>query len=177
MKYQEKLKLCSGRRALTILGGLALISTLLIYASQAWQLNPARKVEGSDLVPALLVLAFTLLLAFSLLYLARLHIQIDEQGIQYRYSPFHFRTQQLKWSEIQQVYSRKYSAWREFGGWGIRFNFKGNKAYNVMEDKGQAWEVVKLNGKKILFSTRKPQEVSQFLEQLSAKGRPLPLHN
>ncbi|MFP4090535.1 MAG: hypothetical protein ACLFUB_18945 [Cyclobacteriaceae bacterium] len=105
-----------------------------------------------------------------LLSLSRLRYRLDNSGIHYRFIPFHLREQYIGWDEVREARIRQYDALREFGGWGIRINFSGNKAYNVIGDRGQGLEIEKKNGKKVLFSTRKPQEISRFLSGIPQKG-------
>jgi len=121
----------------------------------------------------LLLLTCIPVLVLVLLVSARLRISINEQAVCYRFMPFHFRWHCIPWEEIDEVYVRKYDAISEYGGWGLRINLRGNRAYNVMGDQGTGMEVRRKNGKKILFSTRKPQQLRQFLDELSSKGRPV----
>ena len=68
----------------------------------------------------------------------------------YQFFPFHFKSHTIRIKDINSFKAMKYSPLKEYGGWGIRFGFKG-KAYNVSGNKG-----VKLfltNGKNILFDT------------------------
>lgn len=133
------------------------------------------KPFGNNPAPDHWLLVFTSipLLILVLLASARLKFSINEEGIRYRFFPFHFRWHHMPWEEIESVYVRKYNAIPEYGGWGLRINLRGNKAYNVMGDRGMGMEVRRKNGKKILFSTRKPEQLRQFLDALSSKGKPV----
>lgn len=121
----------------------------------------------------LLVFASLPLLILALLASACLKLKINEEGIRYRFFPFHFRWHHIRWEEIESVYVRRYKAIPEYGGWGMRINLQGNRAYNVMGDRGMGMEVRHRTGEKILFSTRRPQQLRQFLDELSSKGRPV----
>lgn len=121
----------------------------------------------------LLVFTGIPVLLLALLLGARLRISIDEEAVSYRFPPFHFTWHQITWHEIEAAYVRKYRPIYEFGGWGLRINLRGNRAYNVMGDKGTGLEILRKDGKKILFSTRKPRQLRSFLDELSSKGKPL----
>lgn len=129
---------------------------------------------GSNPAPDFLLVVFMLipLLLLLLLATARLHYRIDDDGIHYRYFPFHLKEHHIAWSEVEELYVRKYKAIPEFGGWGMRFNFGGNKAYNVIGDRSMGLEILRRDKKKVLFSTRNPQQLRQFLDELSSKGKP-----
>lgn len=129
---------------------------------------------GSNPAPDFWLVVFMLipLLLLMLLAFARLSYRIDDKGFHFRFFPFHLKEHQIPWAEVEELYVRKYKALKEFGGWGIRINFSGNKAYNVIGDKGMGLEILRKDKKKVLFSTRNPQQLRQFLDELSSKGKP-----
>ena len=168
MIYQEKLNLNHPLIWIILLPiiaflGYGIVQQLVI--GQPFGQNPA---------PDFLLLFFFILPLGLLIALvnARLHYQLDEQGIRYQFFPFHLGKYQLKWEDVDEVYVRRYKALKEFGGWGIRTNLSNHKAYNVPGDKGMCLEVVKKSGKKIVFSTQNPQQLRQYLDSLSHKGKP-----
>ena len=173
MKYQETLKFSHP------LIWLLMLPLILFFGYALVQQLILGQPVGSKPAPDhwLLIFALIPLLVTGLLALARLELIIDEAGIHYRFFPFHLRVKTLYWESIEKVALREYNALKEFGGWGIRINFSGNKAYNVMGDGGQGLEVVRKDGRKILFSVRNPQVIKQFLNALSSKGRGISLHN
>ncbi|MGM9507660.1 hypothetical protein ACS5NO_08030 [Larkinella sp. GY13] len=101
-----------------------------------------------------------------LFWFLRLETRIDPEGIAYRWFPFQSTYRVIKWSQIEQVTVRSYSALGEFGGWGIRFSWNGT-AHTVSGN----WGIdIKLKGKKrtLLVGTRHPDEIRQQIgnEQL-----------
>jgi hypothetical protein len=107
-------------------------------------------------IPILLILFFLAM---------RLDTSIDEEGIGYRFVPFHGTRRTIPWNEIAEVYVRQYSPLKEYGGWGIRNSMgKAGMAFNVRGDMGI--QLVLKNGRKILLGTQKPEEVKQVLQQL-----------
>ncbi len=97
----------------------------------------------------------------------KLDTQIDHSGISYRFFPVQFSMKKIEWSEVNKVYIRQYSPLAEYGGWGIRFGFKGTgTAYNIAGNIGLQLELKK-KGKKILFGTQDRDQMQQVLNQLS----------
>lgn len=166
MKYQESLKFSHPFL------GLLMLPVILLFGYGIVQQLIFDQPFGNHPAPDhwLVISALIVTGIGWLLFAARLRFTLDEKGIYYRFFPFHWKTYTLLWSEIANAHVRKYSALSEFGGWGIRINFRGHRAYNVMNDHGQGLEIVKKNGKKILFSTHNPQAISRFLEELYGKG-------
>ncbi|MFZ4741876.1 MAG: hypothetical protein ACOYLE_12005 [Bacteroidales bacterium] len=105
------------------------------------------------------------LLSFGALYLIysiKFSFQIDEEGIKYRFSPFHITERIIQWDDITTLYVRKYKPIAEYGGWGIRtLSFKKNIAYNISGNYGLQIELK--NGKKILFGTQNPEELEKII--------------
>ena len=97
-----------------------------------------------------------------LFLLFRLDTQITAIGIYVRFFPVHFKYQQFLWSEMEQVYVRKYSPISEFGGWGLRYGLgNSGKAYNISGNQGI--QIIFKNGKKLLIGTNKPEEAAAAL--------------
>ena len=70
-----------------------------------------------------------------LFYIFQLRIKVSVEGLHYQFSPFHFKSHTIKIEDIEKFKAMSYSPLKEYGGWGIRFGFKG-KAYNVRGNKG-----------------------------------------
>lgn len=99
-------------------------------------------------------------LSMALLSSIKLITRIDEQGVHYRFKPFHFKVQTIPWEDIDQIHVRKYSPILEYGGWGIRFGRNG-RAYNIRGNTGI--QIVRKNGKRLLIGTQRPDEAAQQL--------------
>ncbi len=99
-----------------------------------------------------------LLMSPLLLSLMNLKIEIREDGIYIRFTPFHLRFHKIAFSEIKSYEARTYRPIVEYGGWGIRYGLPPgrNKAYNVLGNKGVELELK--NGKRLLIGTQKPDE-------------------
>ena len=84
---------------------------------------------------------------------------VDEKGIRFRFFPF-IKWRQFTWDEIATVEVKKYMPIKEFGGWGIRYNFN----YWCYTVKGRNGLLIKLtDGKQFLVGTQKPEKVNSYI--------------
>lgn len=110
---------------------------------------------------ALAIMAIVYLFIFS----SSLHTRIDAGGIKTWFTPFNLFRKDLKWSEIDGIYLRKYNALTEYGGIGVRGLGK-SQSYNIGGNTGIQIEYTQ--SKKI--TDRHPQafrsaECSQLLSK------------
>jgi len=117
---------------------------------------------------------WAVLLPFLIIYLIQKNIlttNISEVGISYRYFPFQIKPKLLLWADIEKVYINKYDALGNYGGWGVRyrlwFKFR-DKAY-ILNDKNKGLQIDFRNGKKLLFSSNKADELELFLINLKTR--------
>lgn len=113
---------------------------------------------------------FGLLLPYLVVYLVTknsLTLKIDQFGITYRYWPF-TKQRSISWTQIDKMYLRKYDALGEYGGWGVKHRlwFKFNDKAYIFNDNNTGLQLELSNQKKILFSTKKPDELNLFLINL-----------
>lgn len=102
----------------------------------------------------------------ALFFATRLETQIDKKGIYVRFYPFQRKMRFYAWEEIHNVTVRTYKPLLEYGGWGIRYGFRGNgKAYNVSGNKGLQLELK--SGEKFLIGTQKSEELNLVIEKLT----------
>jgi hypothetical protein len=133
----------------------------IILIINDWGKQTDQSFSGnSDLIIAL----FIVILSISPLLLFKLKTRIDEKGIKYQFYPFHLTLRVIPWSEISEVYLRKYDAISEYGGWGLKGGFffkKKGVAYNVSGNIGV--QLILKSGKKILIGTKQKEKVQQVL--------------
>jgi len=98
-----------------------------------------------------------------LFYLIELRIKVNEDGLHYQFFPFHIKSHTIKLEDIEKFKAIEYSPLKEYGGWGIKYGFKG-KAYNVSGNKGV--KVHLTNGRNILFGSQKHNELAKALKQV-----------
>jgi len=105
-----------------------------------------------------------------IIFLFKLYTRIDEKGVHYRFSPFHFKLKTIQWSKISKAYVRKYDAISEYGGWGLKGGYFWRKskgtAINVSGDIGIQLELE--NGKRILIGTKLEQQAKEVLNYYSS---------
>jgi hypothetical protein len=96
-----------------------------------------------------------------LFYLLELRIKINKDGFHFQFFPFHLKFHLIKMDEIESFKAMQYSPLKEYGGWGIKYGFKG-KAYNVSGNKGV--KVFLKNGANIMFGSQKHKELAKALK-------------
>lgn len=134
-------------------------------------LNQYFKDPKSMSVLSLTSTILIILVATCLIFLFNLTTRIDEQGIYYKFFPFHLKQKKIPWSAISKAYVRQYDALSEYGGWGLKGGRFWNKAkgtaINVSGDIGIQLELK--NGKKLLIGTQKEKEASSTLSNYQLK--------
>ena len=95
----------------------------------------------------------------------KLTTRITEDGIYVRFFPFHFKEKFFPWETITSSYVRSYSPLMEYGGWGIKYSFKGNGlVYNTAGNVGL--QLYFKEGEPVLIGTQKGEEIKQVLASL-----------
>ena len=102
-----------------------------------------------------------------LFFKSNLQTAVLDDGIHYRFFPFHLRERVLKKEEIREFRQVTYNPLKDYGGYGIRLSRQG-WAYNTRGDKGIL--VTTTEGKNILFGTQVPEDFENALRSMS-KGR------
>lgn len=120
----------------------------------------------NPLTLTLIILPFLIPIFFNL---AKLETSYDENGITYRFFPFHLKEKTINWNLIKEAYIRKYEPLNEYGGWGVRNGWSNGKAYNVSGNKGL--QLILNNGDKLLLGTQKPKELDLFLLHLGKRTK------
>ena len=101
----------------------------------------------------------------AMLFKLKLITRIRQEGIYYRFYPFHLKEKHIPTEEILSYEVRQYKPITEYGGWGIRNGGKKyGKAFNVSGNMGL--QLYLKNGKKLLIGTGKPAEIGKAMEAL-----------
>ena len=96
----------------------------------------------------------------------RLETIIKQDGIYVRFFPIQREYKKYEWSQINKLYIRKYSAIKEYGGWGLRVGRIGiGNALNVSGNQGLQIETT--DNSKMLICTHKPEELLEVLNRLN----------
>ena len=97
-----------------------------------------------------------------LFYLFELSLKVSAEGLHYQFFPFHLKSHIIKLEDIEKFKAMEYSPLKEYGGWGIKYGFKG-KAYNVSGNKGV--KIFLNNGTNIMFGSQKHKELAKALKE------------
>ena len=99
-----------------------------------------------------------------LFYLFELRIKVNGEGLHYQFSPLHLKSYTIKLDEIEKFDALQYRPIGDYGGWGIRYGFKG-KAYNISGNKGV--KIYLKNGRNILFGSQKHTDLEKALREIT----------
>ena len=66
---------------------------------------------------------------------------------------------------IRKISIRKYSAFKEFKGWGVRYGDNNESCFTVSGNEGMEIELV--SNEKILIGTKKPEQLQMVVDQLN----------
>lgn len=103
------------------------------------------------------------------LRLIALKTRIDEQGVYYKFIPFHFNEKAISWYDIAHCHTRTYKPIREYGGWGYRISPSKGKALNVKGNRGVQIEFK--NGNSLLLGTQRPDEAQKVINKYHKNER------
>jgi hypothetical protein len=131
------------------------------FISQVLLKKPFGTHPAPDVVMWIIWAAFGLALPFFLLSL-RMTTEVSDEGILVRFRPFFRRLIPL--DKIKTYEVRKYSALREYGGWGVRYSLKHGTAYNVSGNQGL--QLVLADGKRVLIGSQAPDRLAGALRDL-----------
>lgn len=153
----EEVQASGGGGGQKFLRGLAVVFALALVVNLLWQRG---EVSG---LTAFLFIAGAICLVGSVLLAFRLITQVRTDGIYVRYAPLQPRFIHYAWSDIREVYLRRYNALPEYGGWGLRMGPCGG-GYIVPGEWGI--QLVLQNGNKVLISTNRAEEVTEVLRKI-----------
>jgi hypothetical protein len=128
-----------------------------LYLGQSWGDRP---MSDSALV---ISAAFSFLISAGLtllFYKLKLITEVGPDGVHIRFFPLTRR--KITFDSITSCKARTYRPIREYGGWGIRFNRKGN-AYNVSGNRGVQLEFKQ--GRPLLIGTQRPEELADVINK------------
>ena len=152
-----------------LLGMEALVIFLLMFIGK--QSITFDELHEMNYFPVAIVI-----LPFGLVYLINaipFKYEISVDGIKYRYFSLTGKYNFIPWQSTKAVYLKKYDAMGEYGGWGVKsrlwFKLK-DKAY-IFNDNDTGLQIELKNGKKILFSTNKLDELKLFLYNFNERYR------
>jgi len=143
------------------MSGYWIISTPLVLFG-LWGLVNLVGAKDEDQINTQLIVFCSIPIVLALLgFFVHLKTAYNEKEIIVRFYPLPFFKRKIEWSQISQVYVRKFD-WSEFKATGVgAIPFGSGKAYHLFSEYGLQIETI--NGDKILIGTRKPKSWQEFL--------------
>lgn len=96
-----------------------------------------------------------------LLFSMTLKVGVDSTNVHIHFTPFKKRL--IPVSDIRHCEVRTYSPLLEYGGWGIRYGWRGGMAYNAMGNRGVQLELK--DGQKVLIGSQRAEELSAVIQR------------
>lgn len=166
MQFQEKQHLNLWWLYMLIGIDAIMVTTIVLYDKGGMALQDLKAIYFLPVWAVLLPFAIVLFVQRSTLTL-----NISNNGISYRYYPFSWKFRNIRWDAIESVYITKIDAFGDYGGFGVKnrlwFKFK-DKAY-ILNDKTKGLQFKFKDGKMLLFTTNKLEEMEQFLIHLKMR--------
>ena len=140
------------------------LTVFFIYALYQQTVNGIEVGDKPAPNGVLVLLIFIMFSTMWFYYVTKLEIWIDTDGLHYRFFPLIFRPRIISKAEIQKYEIRKYNAYLDYGGYGIKRRFKWGKGYIVSGSTGL--QLYLTNGKKVLFGTQKSNAILYAMDEL-----------
>lgn len=129
-----------------------------LFLNQPWGNKP---VSNLTLIFTAIWIFFVMFFIIGLFLLIRLETRVYRNGIYFIYFPFHRKYRKVSWEKLDEILGRKYKPLIEFGGWGIRWNYK-KWAYTV---SGNECIELRKGDYRILIGTKKLNEFLSALDK------------
>lgn len=85
--------------------------------------------ELEEMLQALVIILITYVSIYFVLFLPPLKVRINHEGIHYFCFPYLRKGKSITWKEIKNVEIVQVNPLGDFGGWGYRATWKGNRGY------------------------------------------------
>jgi hypothetical protein len=148
---------------------LALAQAVLLWGfiQQVVMGIPWGKRPTSDTM--LIVANCILVIILLMVALMKLETRINTTGVYYRFPPFQWKWKEISWSHVDEVHVIHYSL-LDYGGWGARWGGpKNGWGLCVSGNRGIQFRLD--NGVRIMLGTKKPSQVSEYIEGLEQELR------
>lgn len=134
---------------------LIFIDFIFIYGSYS-QIFKGVKFGQHLMSNIQIVFCASLLIIITLFFsVAHLDTIIKKDGIYIKFFPFHLNFIKYPFVNINELNVSKYNPIKQYGGWGLRFTLRGDKAFNISGNYGV--KIMFKNGKNLLIGTNEPQ--------------------
>lgn len=147
---------------------LVLILTAIVWYGAIQQLIFGKAFgnnPSSDTGMSIILVLFGILLPL-FMYSLKLITEVRQDGLYVRFYPLHLSFRYYPYQSINSYKVRDYSPLKEYGGWGIRYGWKG-MAYNVSGNRGVQLEFK--GGKSLLIGSQDPEELVRQMQVVMKK--------
>ena len=100
----------------------------------------------------------------SVMFSAKLEVEVRTSGLYLRFFPFHFSFNQISLNNLEKHEVITYSAFKDYGGWGIRYGRNG-KAYIVSGNTGVRLDFK--DAEALCIGSQKAEELNKALDQIT----------
>ncbi len=144
-----------------------IVGAALMYAPIALTVELVGTESGSDgWWEALYGLLFSLYVSISIsawLLWLKMTTTVRPDGLFLYYRGLYWKDISVSLDEVESVEAKEYRPILGYGGWGIRYVWKG-KAYNVSGNEGV--RIHYKNGKHILIGSQEPKKLLKAIQQI-----------
>jgi len=157
-----------------VIGSLAVFTLIAhVFIGKAWGNNPADDI---------LIVVVTLVMALTapLFLFLRLDTVINKEGVFFRMFPFHTRFKFKSWDRITKAEVMRLTPFRQLDGKGVPFNMVnlgrsgmhfGIRSASYTISGHHVLEITLINNRKLFLGTRRPEDLTDFLNKLDADRR------
>lgn len=145
----------------------AMLSVFAIVLYSFFQLT----LIGVDRFILLAMIPSIALFFFLVMFFRRmeLHIRVDEQALEFRFSPVQKEFQVIEWEFVEEIAVVETSPIRRLAGWGVRYG--PTRAYSVGGSEGV--EISFPNGRKLFLGSKRADELERLIRRFRNKARRL----
>jgi hypothetical protein len=92
----------------------------------------------------------------------RLYVDVNQNHVLARMSPFHIKGRLIPWQNVQEITLRRCQAFGEFGGWGVRYAFTKKMGY--IWDGKHCIELQLRSGNRVVITIVNIEGLAEFLD-------------
>lgn len=152
---------------------------LMFVGGAVYQIGFGKQFGDEPMSNAMLIGVTLFMILFSVALLSSyLETYINDEGVYFKYFPFHLKYKFYGWDSIESAKVRSFNPFTEYGGWGVkrkhlrfrnfRFQYQSSICYTVSGNRGL--ELMLKNGKNVMIGTHSSIELEDTLKKLSKKG-------
>jgi len=101
---------------------------------------------------------------YLLIFKMGMNLEGGSEGIRFSYPPFLIKPKEISWSMIETWQIRQIKPFKEFGGWGYKFSFKGKKTGLVLKE-GDGIEILLKSGKTWVITINNAEMLRSLLRK------------